>query len=122
MIKLLVNTRRPDITFSRNGRIHITARVARMLSLQPGDNINIAHDHGEYLLFATHRDNTIGRHVAQCWPTKKGSRNFCANSVTLCRLLLSESNISADKAAFMVGEPICKEGNIFAPIITKLPL
>ena len=42
MIKLLQRTRRPDITFCRNGRISITARVVRLLSLQPGDSINIA--------------------------------------------------------------------------------
>ena len=42
MIKLLERTRRPDITFSRNGRISITARVVRLLSLQPGDSINVA--------------------------------------------------------------------------------
>ena len=37
--KLLVHTRRPDITFCRNGIIRITATLARALSLLPGDII-----------------------------------------------------------------------------------
>lgn len=49
MIKLLEHTRRPDISFYRNGTIRIAARVSRMLSLSPGDVINIAVTEGEYL-------------------------------------------------------------------------
>ena len=81
MIKLLERTRRPDITFFRNGRISITARVVRLLSLQPGDSINVAFHLGECYLLAVRHQNAIGRHVAQCHPTKKGSKNYCASSV-----------------------------------------
>ena len=42
MIKLLEHTRKPDITFNRNGIIQITSRLARALSLCPGDAINIS--------------------------------------------------------------------------------
>lgn len=123
MIKLLEHTRRPDISFSRKrGTIRITARVSRVLSLRPGDTINIALSNGEYLLHATHLTNNIGRHKAQCYPTKKGSENYCANSVRLCRSLLDSVGIKADKAAFMVGKAFERGNTTYVPIITLLPL
>lgn len=123
---LLPHTRRPDITFLRNGRIRITARLARILSLHPGDSINIARcddgaGHIEYLLHAFHT-NGRGRHQAQCYPTKKGSNNYCANSAHLCCTLLSALHISADKASFMVGESFTRGNTIYVPIVTKHPL
>lgn len=121
MLKLLVNTRRPDITFHCNGRIHITARVTRMLSIRPGDTINIAHDNGEFLLFATHHSGS-GRHAAQCYPTKKGSQNYCANSVTLCKMMMTIANVTSGRAAFMVGEKVYDNYIIYLPIITSRPL
>lgn len=122
MIKLLEHTRRPDVSFSRNGTIRITARVARVLALRPGDSINIAVSNGEYLLHAIHLVNNIGRHEAQCYPTKKGSRNYCAYSVRLCRSLLDSVGVTADKAAFMVGEAFVRGNTTYVPIITLYPL
>lgn len=122
MIKLLEHTRRPDISFCRNGRILITARVARILSLRPGDTINVAFIDREYLLYAVHHDNAIGRHVAQCYPTKKHSRNYCANSVELCRAMLSIAKVSTDRVSLMAGEPFTKDETVYLPIITQCPL
>jgi len=122
MIKLLEHTRRPDISFSRNGTIRITARVARILSLRPGDAVNIAVSNGEYLLHVSHLSNNIGRFEAQCYPTKKGGNNFCANSVHLCRSLLDSVGIKADKAAFMVGEAYENGNKTYVPIIILHPL
>ncbi len=122
MIKLLEHTRRPDISFSRKGTIRITARVARVLSLRPGDAINIAVCNGEYLLHATHFANNIGRHEAQCYPTKKGSENYSANSVRLCRALLDSVGVTADKVAYMVGEAFVRDNTTYVPIITRHPL
>lgn len=123
MINLLEHTRRPDISFSRKrGTIRITARVARVLALRPGDSINIAVSNGEYLLHAIHLVNNIGRHEAQCYPTKKGSRNYCAYSVRLCRSLLDSVGIKADKVAYMVGEAFVRGNTTYVPIITLHPL
>lgn len=120
MIKLLENTRKPDITFNRNGRILITARIVRMLSIAPGDTINIAVHNDEYLLYANH--NTFGRHEACCYPTKHGSHNFCANSVKLARAILATCGITEDRAAFMIGEQITIQDTVYCPIITRNPL
>ncbi len=122
MIKLLQRTRRPDITFSRNGRISITARVVRILSIQPGDSINIAFHDGECYLMATHHGNAAGRHIAQCYPTKKGSRNYCASSVTLARLMLAGCKVQGERASFMVGKEETRNGEVYLPIIYKMPL
>ncbi len=122
MIKLLERTRRPDITFCRNGRISITARVARILALRPGDSINIAFYLGECYLFAARHDNAVGRHIAQCYPTKKGSHNYRANSVTLARLMLDNCHVQDYRAAFMVGKEEMRNGEVYLPIIYKRPL
>lgn len=122
MIKLLERTRRPDITFCRNGRISITARVVRMLSLQPGDSINIAFHLGECYLLPVRHAGTPGRHHAQCYPTKKGSRNYCANSVMLARLMLDNCGIKEQRASFMIGQAEKRDGETVLPIIFKHPL
>lgn len=122
MIKLLQRTRRPDITFSRDGRISVTARVARLLSLRPGDSINVAFHLGECYLMASRNGNAVGRHVARCYPTKKGSRNCRANSVTLCRLMLDACGIRGQRASFMAGEAETPDGEVYLPIIYKSPL
>lgn len=124
MMKLLKNTRRPDITFYRNGAIRLTAGVIKLLSISPGDSINIAVDNGEYLLYSIHheKDDCFRRFEAQCYPSKRGGLNFCANSVRLCRSLLAAIGSSAMKAAFNVGESIEINGNTYLPIITLNPL
>lgn len=123
MIKLLEHIRRPDISFSRKrGTIRITAKVARVLALRPGDAINIAISNGEYLLYAIHFTDNIGRFEAQCYPTKKGSDNYCAYSVRLCRTLLDSVGIKADKVAYMIGESFVCGEITYVPIITLHPL
>lgn len=123
MIKLLEHNRRPDISFSRKrGTICITARVARVLALRPGDAINIAVSNGEYYLHAVHITNGIGRFEAQCWPTKKGSGNYCASCVRLCRSLLDSVGVKADKVAYMVGQAFERDSTTYVPIITLHPL
>ena len=122
MIKLLEHNRRPDISFCRNGTIRIAARLARLLALRPGDAINIAVCDGEYLLHAIHLTGGIGRFEAQCRPTKRGSGNYCANCVRLCRSLLDSTGVSADKAAYMVGQAFERDSTTYVPIITLHPL
>ena len=120
MQPLLENTRRHDITFHRSGLIRITARIVRILQLRPGDSINIAVSKGEYLLFAVRHN--VGRHEAQCRPAKLGGRNYCANSIRLCRLLFESLGLDSDRVSFMVGERIVSLDTIYLPIITHLPL
>ena len=95
MTTLLPNTRRPDVSFYANGRIDITARVAKMLSLHENDVIDIALQGGEYLLYRKYKaESLIGRHEAQCHVTKRGlfrSNNIRAYSKRLCAAMLKAS-------------------------------
>ena len=114
----LKNTRRPDITFHSDGRIDITARVAKALSLRPGDVIDIAHDTGEYYLYVKHR-NAVGRHEAQCHATYRGKtcNNLRAHSKQLCLAVL-RVNGNYTIARLPVGEPLQHQGlGIALPII-----
>ncbi|WP_301747130.1 AbrB/MazE/SpoVT family DNA-binding domain-containing protein [uncultured Duncaniella sp.] len=122
METLLNHTRRPDITFCRNGRIFISARVARLLDISPGDSINISVTDGEFLLFAMRHPFGLGRHIARCYPTKKHSRNLSANSVELCLKFFAACNIQAQRAAFMTGEPLSCGETTYLPIITRHPI
>ena len=120
MEKLLLQTRRPDITFQRNGLIRIAAHVVRTLSISPGDTLNIEAIGNEYLLYAVHHDPAIGCHQARCYSTKGRSNNMCAYSVKLSRAFLDILSIPDDRASFAVGQPITtSDGIIKLPIITR---
>lgn len=101
----LNNTRKPDITFHSDGRIEITARVTKALSLHPGDVIDIAHDGSEYYLYVKHH-NAVGRHEAQCHATYKGKtcNSLRAHSKRLCQAVL-DVNGNSNEARLPVGEP-----------------
>ncbi|MCU6767354.1 hypothetical protein OCV73_00055 [Barnesiella propionica] len=108
MEKLLGNTtRRPDITFYKNGRIDITARVARLLGISRGDVIDICTDGYEYYLYVRlHASgNNLGRHEAQCIPTNRSPkcRNFRTYSSRLCKIILERCN-AKERIAFPIGE------------------
>lgn len=129
MTSLLPNTRRPDIIFHPNGRIDITARIAKMLNLQGGDVIDVALSNGEYLLYVRLRaTECVGRHDATVHPTNKGKRrnnNFRAYSRRLCKAMRSAiSGLSTEKSLRLpAGTPVLIEQNLTAiPLITHNPL
>lgn len=108
MKSTLVNTRRPDITFYRSGRIDITTRVTKALALEDGDVIDIAFDGREHLLYVKHKGaSLVGRHEAQCRITNRRGKyhNMRAYSGRLCRFVLALNN-NADIARLPVGEVI----------------
>ena len=79
MTSVLGNTRRHDIAFHPNGRIDITARVAKAMGLEAGDVIDIVTGNGECYLRIKHRAaNVVGRHEAQVYPTSRSVRK-CHN-------------------------------------------
>lgn len=106
MNSILQNTRRPDISFYPDGRIDITARVAKILNLQEGDVIDIASDGKEYLLYRKLKaSDIIGRHEGQCHKTKKSVKscnNLRAYSKCLCAAMLNAAG-SFKKACLPIG-------------------
>ena len=89
---MLRNTRKPDISFYRSGRIDITAHAAKMLQLKAGDVIDIAKTSGEYYLYRKYKsENVVGRHEAQCQKTSnkgKVCNNLRVYSKRLCQEVL----------------------------------
>lgn len=127
MTSLLPNSRRPDVTFYPDGRIDITARIAKVLHLQQGDVIDVAMQYGECLLYVRLRSSEcVGRHKATVYATNKGkhqANNFRAYSHQLCRAIIKESEVAAGPARLPAGSPVIFGPNGTAvPLITRNPL
>lgn len=119
MNNILKTTRRPDISFYPDGRIDITARVTKALSLQPGDVIDILTDGVEFYLYIKYK-KALGRHHAQLFPTNKGMcNNLRAHSVALTKAIGAVISLPA---RLMAGKPISSEYGTIIPIITKKSL
>lgn len=119
MESIVGNTRRPDVSFYTGGRIDITARVAKMLSLDKGDVIDIISDGYEYYLYVRFKNNdVVGQYEAKCWPTKKGSHNYRASSARLCRKVMSLSG-ACTAAHLPVGETTTINGRAAVNIIIR---
>lgn len=121
MISLLPNSRRPDVSFYQDGRIDITARIAKMLHLQAGDVIDIAAEGGEFYLYVRlQASECTGRHEAQVFATKRGN-NFRAHSVKLCRTMFSI--VGTSPARLPAGSPVIfGMHGVGIPLITLNPI
>ena len=87
MESILGNTRKPDLSFFRDGHIDITARVAKGINIEEGDVIDILKDNRElYLYVKTKNKDVVGLHTGRCRSTKPkmGCRNFRVNCKQLC--------------------------------------
>lgn len=95
MESLIGNTRKPDLTFFRNGQINITARIAKCLSLSEGDIVDILKSDRELYFYVKSRNGDIvGQHSGRCRSTrpKKGYRNFRVNCKRLTDAIFRECN------------------------------
>lgn len=119
MQSILGNTRKTDITFHANGRVDISSHVAKALSLQRGDVIDVLDGGGELYLYVKHHAPTVGRHEAACFPTHSGSRHFRAWSQKLCRALIRAGGSSLDKVELSCGAPISLTIGTALPIIYR---
>ena len=116
---LLPSSRRHDISFHASGRIDISARIARRLSLAPGDVIDIASDRrGEWYLYVKYRaGQCAGRYHATVWPVNKGH----GGSFRTCSRALTSLALSATPGRTILrcpcGEETLRDGIIFITII-----
>lgn len=107
MQQIIGISRRPDITFYPNGRIDITARIARAISLHHGDVIGIAINGTErYIYVRLRADMVNGRHCATVHATKRGSHNFRCYSRQICQAMLSSSADSSHPLRCPAGQVI----------------
>ena len=123
MHSILTNTRRPDVTFYPDGRIDITARVAKILDLHQGDVIDIAVNGGlEYLLYIRYRGETlVGKHEAVCRQSKRRSRNFRAYSKRICSFIFRFTDMKNQPLRVPAGEVLTyKDYGKMVPLITRM--
>lgn len=125
MESLLGNSRKPDISFYKDGHIDITARIAKCLSLSEGDIIDIVKDGRELLLYVKLKsEQAIGLHTGRCRSTKpqKSYRNFRVNCKRLTDAIFEICN-ATDVVQLMAGE--CQDvpdlGRAI-PLITRINL
>ena len=107
-------SRKPDIRFSREGRIDISSRIARSLGIREGDVLDILHDRDEYYLYVRLKaSEVVGRHEARCVKTNPAIRRphyFRAYSRTLCAAVLEAAG-ATDRAALFAGDVVDVKGN-----------
>lgn len=121
---LLGNTRRPDVSFFRDGRIDITSRVARSLGIADGDVVDVIKYGQElYLYIRLRGTDVVGKHTAQCHLSKPntGYSYYRAFSVKLCRSILSlMGNVTVARLA--AGDRMELDGVAVVPLITRINL
>lgn len=125
MESLLGNTRRPDVSFFKDGHINITARIAKSLQIEEGDIIDILkHDKELFLYIKLKSKDVVGLHSGRCRSTrpKKGYRNYRINSKRLCDAIFKLCD-GSDVVQLAAGE-IVEIPNIglAVPLITRINL
>lgn len=119
MISILGNSRKADITFHASGRICISAHVSKLLSLAPGDVIDIMEDDCETYLYVRLRAPVIGRHKGLVFRSKNNSNHYVSSSITLCRYILAKCNRD-NMVRLCCGTPVnLSHYGIALPIIIK---
>lgn len=96
-------TRKPDITFRRNGQIDITAAVVKSLGIEPGDSLDIVANDFECAVTVVHH-SVAGSFQAKCIPTKRGYKNMRSNSKKLCDFICNR--FGADRVPLSTGMKI----------------
>jgi hypothetical protein len=124
MESILGNSRKPDISFFRDGHIDITARVAKSLSLSEGDIIDILRSGKEFYIYVkTRTHDVVGQHAGRCRTTRPNSHaNFRTNCKKLTDAILAECN-EAEVVRLAAGETMEMPNiGIVIPLITRIKL
>lgn len=124
MESILGNSRKPDISFFRDGHIDITSRVAKSLSLSEGDIIDILRSGKEFYIYVkTRNHDVVGQHAGRCRTTRPNSHaNFRTNCKKLTDAILAECN-EAEVVRLAAGETMeIPNIGIVIPLITRIKL
>lgn len=119
---VLGRTRRSDVSFSRNGRIELSSRVARLLSLHTGDVIDVMKDDitGDCYLYRKCRSLEGMRHEAQVYRTNSCGQHFRTYSRRLCREVLRTMGFQGEKMRLPTGgEVMTMDGHEVLPLINN---
>ena len=105
MQSILGNSRKADVTFHASGRICISARVSKLLSLAHGDVVDIMEGTGETYLYVKHRAPVVGKHEGMVFRSNKNGSHCIASSIKLSRYILQRCSVS-DKVRLCCGSPV----------------
>lgn len=131
MRSLIDNTRRPDVIFYRNGKIEITANVAKTLNLQAGDVIDIITNNVEYYLVVKYKANeVVGNHDGKVMRSNKRgnhlrcySTKICNKIFSICKFEHNSSYLCSEKVRLACGLPtVLSTHGQALPLIIKNPL
>ena len=119
MKNVLEHSRKADIAFSRNGRIDIGARIARLLRLRKGDVVALATDGEEIYLYVRYRQPAIGRYEGTVYPSNRRGFHFRTSSKAVCEAVMERCG-AGFKARLFTGEPVSDPAcGTMLPIITR---
>lgn len=127
MTTVLQQPRKHDISFYRDGRIDITAGIAKQLGLQRGDMIDIATGGWKCFLYVKKKADQIqGRCEGVVKPTNKGrlTNNFRTYSKSLTDFIFQECEswqpVKSDVIRLYVRKSVTTEYGVSIPIVTHL--
>lgn len=121
--KLIPNNRRADISFRQNGRIDISARVAKSVGIKKGDVINIKKINGEFYLYvAVPSDQCCGNYSARCTQPNAASKNLRVWCSEICKSILSLFPENTAIARIPAGEVKNIDGTNHIALITHINL
>lgn len=116
------SSRRTDISVYPNGRIDITARIARQLHLADGDVIDIGSERGEYYLYIRYTsNNVVGRHAGVVHATRVNNNNFRTYAKSITSALYAITGVlDVSPMRCACGAPeIMPDDTVRIPIITR---
>lgn len=118
MENLVSTLRKHDLTVYRTGRIDISAHLASLLSLSPGDSINVAKDGNEFYIYVAHRASSSNRQFrSRVFRSSSGGASFRLQFKLLARRLMSECGFNGSVMRIPAGSPLAKP---FSPVAVPL--
>lgn len=122
MKSFISSSRKHDISFHHNGRIDISAHLAKRLSLSPGDVIDILKHQGEWYICVKLRAGTyIGRHIGKVWHASGHKGTFRTQAKPVTNAILAELG-NPKSFHCPVGEDFIHDNMLFITIIYKIIL
>ncbi len=121
MESILPSSRKPDISFHPSGKIDISARIARLLDISPGDIIDILLDaDGELYLYVKLRAGTYtGHHQGRVNATaRSGKGTTRVWSRAIARAILAKAAVSGPLRC-PCGSPTIRDNKTLITIIYR---
>lgn len=123
MKSIIPQARKHDISFHASGKVDISARIARRLSLAPGDVIDIVQEFGELYLYVRLRSGYYsGRFEGTVCATSKGRGTFRCWSKAITDAVMRMAKPDTTTLRCPCGDQMFRDGEKYITIIYRLHL